>query len=153
MPSFSSKSNERLDTCHEMLQALFGLVIVQYDCSVLCGYRGELDQHHAFVTGHSSVDWPKSKHNTSPSLAIDVAPYIEGRGIPWPQHPTKWEYATQRDNYIKDLAQFYHFAGYVLGKAEEHDIRLRWGGDWDKDHDLRDNKFDDLVHFELILGD
>jgi len=28
-------------------------------------------------------------------------------------------------------------------------IRLRWGGDWDGDTELDDNKFDDLPHFEL----
>ena len=101
------------------------------------------------MSGHSKVDWPKSKHNQSPSIAIDIAPWINN-SVPWPEHPTNWQYATQRDRYIKNLAQFYHFAGYVLSRAAYLDIGIRWGGDWDSDHDLRDNKFDDLVHFELI---
>ena len=30
------------------------------------------------------------------------------------------------------------------------DIKLRWGGDWDMDWEVGDNRFNDLVHFELI---
>ena len=29
-------------------------------------------------------------------------------------------------------------------------IKLRWGGDWDRDTQVKDNSFDDLLHFELI---
>ena len=42
------------------------------------------------------------------------------------------------------------FAGYVLGLAKSMGITLRWGGDWDRDTDVQDNKFDDLMHFELV---
>jgi len=28
-------------------------------------------------------------------------------------------------------------------------MKIRWGGDWDMDTQTKDNKFDDLVHFEL----
>ncbi len=28
---------------------------------------------------------------------------------------------------------------------------IRYGGDWDRDFDITDNKFQDLVHFELIM--
>jgi len=30
----------------------------------------------------------------------------------------------------------------------EHEVR--WGGDWDRDTELKDNRFMDLVHIELI---
>ena len=36
--------------------------------------------------------------------------------------------------------------------AKSMGITLRWGGDWDMDTQVKDNKFDDLVHFE-IRGD
>jgi hypothetical protein len=29
-------------------------------------------------------------------------------------------------------------------------VRVRWGGDWDGDFETKDNKFDDLVHFEIL---
>ena len=69
-----------------------------------------------------------SKHNQEPSLAVDVAPW-----------PIDWN----------DSHRFYHFAGFVLGIAAALNIRLRWGGDWDSDFDLRDQTFFDLPHFEL----
>jgi len=28
-------------------------------------------------------------------------------------------------------------------------IRLRWGGDWDMDFKVMDNRFDDFPHFEV----
>ena len=149
MPSFGKTSRDRLDTCHERIQELMNDVILDYDCAVLEGFRGELTQNEYYDQGRSKVRWPNGKHNTSPSMAIDVAPWIDGR-IPWPVTPKNWNDPNQRNRYVKDLAQFYHFAGYVMSRAAILGIRIRWGGDWDMDHDLRDNKFDDLVHFELI---
>jgi len=31
-------------------------------------------------------------------------------------------------------------------------VTLRWGGDWDRDTEVQDNSFDDLVHFEIVEG-
>ena len=42
-------------------------------------------------------------------------------------------------------------AGFVMGIANTVGIKLRWGGDWDKDTELKDNKFNDLGHFEIII--
>ena len=33
--------------------------------------------------------------------------------------------------------------------AQDLDIPIRWGGDWDSDNNLNDQNFMDLVHFEL----
>jgi peptidoglycan L-alanyl-D-glutamate endopeptidase CwlK len=41
------------------------------------------------------------------------------------------------------------FAGFVMGIARGMGIKLRWGGDWDMDFDVQDNKFDDFPHFEI----
>ena len=41
------------------------------------------------------------------------------------------------------------FAGFVLGIARGLGITVRWGGDWDMDFDVQDNKFDDFPHFEI----
>ena len=68
---------------------------------------------------------------------------MPGKGIPWPDKKNR-----PRD-YTKDLNQFYYFAGIVIATARDLDIVLRWGGDWDRDHDLSDQSFDDLVHFEV----
>ena len=79
--------------------------------------------------GKSQVRWPDGKHNTEPSLAVDVCPY-----------PVVWD----------DRERQTLFAGYVLATAKAMGIDLRWGGDWDRDTEVRDNSFDDLVHFEIV---
>ncbi len=43
-----------------------------------------------------------------------------------------------------------YFAGLVRGIAVSWGVKIRWGGDWDMDGDLKDNSFDDLVHFEIV---
>lgn len=129
MPSFGRTSHSRLDTAHPDLQRLFNAVVKEWDCSILCGHRTEEEQTKAFESGNSSVQYPNSKHNSYPSRAVDVAPY-----------PIDWD----------DLGRFYMFAGYVMCKANEMGIKIRYGGDWDGDKRTTDQKFNDLPHFELI---
>ena len=128
MPKFGRKSRTRLATCDTELQNLFSEVVKYFDCSILIGHRGEEDQNRAFDEERSKVRWPNGKHNSKPSSAVDVAPY-----------PIDWE----------DRERFIYFGGFVKGYAFRMGIPLRWGGDWDNDTSLSDNKFDDLVHFEL----
>lgn len=133
---WSMTSRSRLETCHYDLQTLFNAVLPDFDCTVLCGHRTEEEQNKAFAEGKSQLKWPNSKHNGEPSLAIDVAPW-----------PIKWE----------EKEQFYYFGGFVMGVANElynkglMTYRIRYGGDWDGDKDLRDQSLFDLVHFEIIL--
>jgi len=136
MPSFSRSSASKLDTCDYALQRLFNDVIREFDCTIIEGYRPPERQIELFNAGRSRVR--VSKHNQSPSLAVDAAPFIPGRGIPWPKEAT----------YVKDLAHFYYFAGFVESRARVLGVPITWGGDWDRDHDLR-QAFDDLVHFQL----
>jgi peptidoglycan L-alanyl-D-glutamate endopeptidase CwlK len=149
MPDHSKSSKSRLSTCAAPIKRIFEWVIHRYDNSILCGYRGEEEQNAAFSSGRSKVEFPNGKHNVYPSNAVDSGPYLPGKGIPWPKTPADWNNNQQRRAYIKDLCQFYHYAGYIEGVASIMEIPIRWGGDWDRDHDLSDNAFDDLVHFEL----
>jgi peptidoglycan LD-endopeptidase CwlK len=128
MGTFSTASLERLTHVHPDLRRVFEEVVKHYDCSILCGHRGEEEQHIAFAQGRSKLDWPDSKHNGLPSKAVDAAPY-----------PVDWN----------DAKRFYLFAGFVLGTAKQMGVNLRWGGDWDRDWDLSDNRFNDWPHFEL----
>ena len=136
MPLFGSDSLMKLKSCHPELQALFYEVIKHFDCKVLEGYRNEEDQNKAFADGNSKLKFPYGKHNSIPSNAIDVSPY-----------PIVWN----------DTKRFYWFAGFVMGIASQlkssgvmkHD--LRYGGDWNSDKDINDQKFNDLVHFELVI--
>lgn len=129
MPSFSEISSNRLATCDERLQKLFNTVIEYFDCTILDGHRTKDKQREAFEKGFSKVDWPNSKHNRFPSMAVDVAPY-----------PIDW----------KDRERFIYFAGKVMAVAAILDFKVRWGGDWNRNDKMTDEDFRDLVHFELV---
>lgn len=131
MATFNQNSLSRLSTCDVRLQKLFMTVILAYDCSILCGHRGEAEQNEAWQNGFSKLKWPNSKHNSMPSLAVDAAPYIGGRPI------------------LNDRELLTLFAGYVLGTAERLEIPIRWGGDWNGNWIVADEIFQDLYHYEL----
>ena len=124
----------KLQMCHPDLQTLFLEVIKTFDCTITCGHRGQAEQDAAYAAGNSKLKYPNGKHNKTPSLAIDAYPY-----------PVD----------LKDTKRFYYFAGYVMATAQQllanGQIKsvIRWGGDWDQDTDIKDNTFNDLVHFEI----
>ena len=128
MPTFSQISAERLGTCDQRLILLFTEVVRTFDCTVICGHRGEDAQNEAFAQGKSKLTFPKSTHNKLPSMGVDVAPY-----------PIVWE----------DYRRFYFFGGFVMGTAQKMGIPIRWGGDWDSDTEVSDQSFNDLLHFEV----
>ena len=128
MPYFGKKSKERLNTCDSNLQKVFNEVIKHVDCSILEGHRDKDRQNKLYEEGKTKVKYPNGRHNRQPSSAVDVTPY-----------PVDW----------KDRERQTLFAGFVIGVASQMDINLRWGGDWDQDFQVTDNRFDDFPHFEL----
>ena len=128
MPKFGKRSKEKLRTCNEKLQKVFNEVIKHVDCSVLEGHRSGERQNKLYDEGKTKVKYPNGRHNANPSNAVDVTPY-----------PIDWD----------DRERQTLFAGFVLGIAKSMDIKLRWGGDWDMDFEVQDNRFDDFPHFEL----
>lgn len=138
MPKFSKYSLANLETAHQDLQCLFHQVIRDFDIRVLEGHRSVEEQQYLYASGRTrpgkivtQIDGvtKKSSHNYEPALAVDVVPY-----------PVDWN----------DRERFYLMAGYVLATASSLGIAVRWGGDWDSDHDLHDQTFFDLPHFELL---
>lgn len=123
MPKFSEKSEQKLNTCHSDLQRLFNAVILEYDCAILCGHRGKEQQEKEFAEGDSKTHWPKGAHNKFPSEAVDVVSY-----------PVDWN----------NKAEFYKFAAFVLNKAHQMGIRVKWGGFF--------KNFFDGPHFQLVKG-
>ena len=150
MPRFGRQSLHRLRTMAPRLQALFERVVAAYDCTILCGHRGKEAQNKAFREGRSKVEWPDGQHNAYPSEAGDVAPWP----VKWGGPLIDWDEESgeppriNREN-LQALLNFYHFAGFVQGTAREMNIPIRWGGDWDRDYDLFDQGFNDLVHYEI----
>lgn len=129
MANFSKRSKEQLASCDERLQVLFEAVVKIFDCSVIEGHRGEKKQKTYYETGRSQLPYPESKHNSKPSMAVDVVPY-----------PIDWN----------DKNRFYAFVGFVKGVALSLNIKVRSGADWDNDNDYLETKFIDLAHWELI---
>lgn len=136
MPKFSQESFSKLSTCHIDLRTIFFEVIKYFDCTILEGYRDEADQEADFKAGKTQLHWPNGRHNSRPSLAVDVAPY-----------PVEFNHPNR----------FYWFAGYVMATAEQLKQQgkithsLRYGGDWNSNKEIDDQTFDDLVHFELVI--
>jgi peptidoglycan L-alanyl-D-glutamate endopeptidase CwlK len=128
MPRYSKRSKKRLASCDERLQEVFNEVIKHVDCSVLEGHRSKERQNKLYDEGRTKVKYPNGRHNTNPSKAADVTPY-----------PVDWE----------DRERQTLFAGFVIGIARGMGYRIRWGGDWDMDFKVMDNRFDDFPHFEI----
>lgn len=134
MPKFSKRSREKLETCHVDLQTLFNYVIKYFDCTIVCGYRGKEAQDKAFKDGFSKVEFPNSKHNQCPSLAVDVVPY-----------PIEWE----------NVDRMRYFIGFVKGIAQmlrdygQIEYEIVTGIDWDNDSFLKDQRFNDFPHFQI----
>lgn len=127
MPTFGKTSVKRLATCDARLQMIANAAIKRIDFTVLCGHRGEQEQNDAFERGTSKLKFPHSKHNKKPSRAMDLAPY-----------PINWD----------DLDRFKALAMIVLDEATKLGVKIRWGGDFNR-NGLPDDKFKDLPHFEI----
>jgi peptidoglycan L-alanyl-D-glutamate endopeptidase CwlK len=128
MYSFGKESSRQLATCDERLQRVFNEVIKHVDCSILEGFRDQATQDKYYREGKSGKQWPTGEHNTSPSRAVDCMVY-----------PIDWN---------EPLRQCL-FAGFVIGTAASMGIKLRWGGDWDSDFNLKEHTLFDTPHFEL----
>lgn len=169
MPTFGAKSLTVHKTLHRLLQLLMQRVVTHYDITLLEGHRDELTQNKLYNGGKSELRWPDSRHNTRPSMAVDVAP--------WPI-PEGWGSLTSLTGDARDLAwkervKFYQMVAVIKhvwielqtehavlegtlspSIVEElswdaHHYRIRFGADWDGDNDYRDQTFDDLVHIEI----
>ena len=112
---------------------MFSEVLLHIDHRIQKGHRGQAEQDRAYRDGFSKVRWPFGNHNRLPSTALDATP--------WP-----WDYQKP------DLKKLNYFAAFALGVASQLKVPLRWGGDWDRNHDFNPPKaFNDLYHFELVL--
>ena len=124
MPKFGKTSRRRLKGVNTKLINVLNELIKIMDVTIIEGLRTEKRQQELLEKGATKVKY--SKHMEG--KAVDVAPY-----------PIDWN----------DRERFHLFAGFVIGIAKSMGINLRWGGDWDQDFQVIDNKFDDFPHFEI----
>lgn len=117
----------RLRTCHPDLIAIVSEAAKELDLIVVCGHRTQLEQDACVDAGTSLLRWPRSKHNTVPSHAVDLAPY-----------PLNWE----------DIESFKLLGRTMLRTASNPFMagkirnRIRWGGSW--------AGFLDFPHYEIV---
>ena len=124
MSIFGTHSLQKLETCHSDIQAVVKKVAELCDIIVVCGHRDRRDQEKAFETGTSKLHYPESKHNSLPSLAVDLAPCSKKGDIDW-----------------NDLKSFDGLSRKVKKIASMFDVKLVWGGDF--------SHFKDRPHYEL----
>jgi len=134
MASFGKSSQARLDTCDVRIQSVLNEVIKHFDFSVLEGHRSIEKQQQYFLEGKSKLDGvnQKSKHQSFPSLAADIAPY-------------PIDFSDKK----KARERFYFLMGMVNMESIKQGVEIRFGLDWDGDGLFDDQSFDDLPHFEL----
>lgn len=133
MPTLGASSKKELATCVKDLQIVANAAIEIMDFTVLEGHRNERDQNIAYSKGLSQRQWPNGEHNKKPSVAMDVAP--------WP---------IDFKDEAKAIQRFVLLAGVMLAVAHQKGIKLRWGGDWNRNFDTRDENFRDYGHFEIV---
>lgn len=133
MFKFGEHSLKILSEIHPSLQLVLNEAIKVIDFSIICGRRNKKDQDKAFTEGKSKLEWPNSKHNVEVPLlsrAVDISPYRNG--LQW-----------------NDKEGFTYLAGIIKGIAHLKGIPIRWGGDFNRDNDLHNDRFVDMPHFEL----
>lgn len=108
------------------------------------GHRSQETQEQYYKEGKSQLDGvvKKSKHQSWPSMAVDIMPWYKGFNPFGDRNGDKL---------------FYYMAGQFMAIADrlyrdgEISHRARWGGNWDGDMDFfSDSSFFDLPHFELV---
>jgi len=130
MFKYSKRSIDKLITCHPLLQEVFLEAIKHYDITILEGIRTLAQQQQYFNNGKTRT--LNSKHleqDDGYSHAVDAGLY-----------PLDWD----------DMNRWYFFAGMIMGIAKTKGIQLRCGADWDSDGNLKEHKFVDAPHFELV---
>lgn len=132
---FGNTSRGRLAQIDDRLVCVLEAALTIVDFTILEGHRDEEKQNRMVAEGKSKLSWPKSKHNSLPCRAVDIAPY-----------PVDWVSDEPND---KAMERFAHLAGIVRGIGKGMGVKIRWGGDWDRDGELKDNTWDDLPHIEL----
>ncbi len=130
--SFGAASRARLETVHPRLRAVVerALDLSDVDITVVSGRRSPEEQQALYAQGRTepgpivtNIDGVtrKSRHNYDPALAVDLAPYVAGRGVVW-----------------NDDGLFRQIAGAMRTASRELGTPLEWGGDWvsfiDKPH-------------------
>lgn len=153
MPAFGTGSQKKLNTCTSEIQLICNEAIKYIDFSIVTGHRTKEEQN-ALYPKYTKLKWPKGNHNSFPSNAVDIAPYIKPYGTIF---GGKDQIEKMMSTYNKSKAEANDFVlksyarliGYIEAVAIQKNISIRVGMDWDGDFDMLDQSFHDLGHWEL----
>lgn len=146
MYSYGKGSIRRMEGLVTELRSVLELAIklTDQDYSVVCGLRTIDEQRKIVASGFSkSLD---SRHLTG--HAVDLVPYVPGVN-PWPVKGDSQSVIKEK------LRRFENVARAMFLAADELDIPLQWGNDWDCDgiptsHDPDEKALIvDMPHFQI----
>ena len=138
-PQFARATDvARLATCHPDLVRVITEAAKTFPLGVIYGQRTVEEQQALFAIGRTiethrrpvtNLDGVrrKSKHNASPSLAVDIWPAEALRKGANPDSPAM-------------VKRFDQLGAHVKAVAAQLGVKITWGGDW---------KMRDRPHFEL----
>lgn len=136
--SLGKKSIDKLEGVHPALVAVVkrAIELTAQDFSVLCGVRTIAEQKELYAQGRTKpgkvVTWTLNSRHLPDAFglgcAVDLVPY-----------PLDWN----------TLSKFDAIAKAMLQAADELEVPIRWGADWDKDGITREKGESDSPHFEL----
>lgn len=139
MPAFSARSLGHLVTVHLDGQAIMNEVIKMFDCTILEGHRSIEQQNAYFEQGLSKLKGDAGPHTKNPSMAWHAMPwFLTEPHIDWNHNASMAHLA----GFIRGVAFMLHTQGKITHL-------VRWGGDWDRDFDVREKQWNDLAHYEL----
>ncbi len=130
----SDRSLERARDVNPKLINLILLAIrrtpIDFGVAWMGGKRTAEEQNQLFKEGYSQCDGYEklSKHQSGD--AIDLNIFVGSR-------------------LVENKEMLCVVAGVMFSCANELGINLRWGLDWNGNGDIRDNKFNDMYHFEI----
>ena len=159
MPSFGEGSQKKLNTCEPEIREICDEAIKMLDFSIITGHRTQ-EQQNALYPKYTKLLWPDGKHNSFPSRAIDIAPYIPPYGAIFGSKSQCLDIQAKllAEGKSRSLGQINDFVkksyarliGHIEAIAFSKGIEIRVGIDWDGDFNMLDQTFHDLGHWELV---
>ena len=132
--TLSERSLAKLEGVDKRLVAVVkrAIQLTTQDFAVLEGLRSQERQDELYAQGRTKpgpiVTWVKVGTHTN-GTAVDLVPY-----------PVDWN----------DLSKFDAISRAMFKAADELNVAIRWGADWDMDGKPREKGESDSPHFELV---
>jgi peptidoglycan L-alanyl-D-glutamate endopeptidase CwlK len=131
----SDRSLERMSGLNPKLINIVLLAIkrtpIDFGVAWMGGMRTPQQQKELFDQGFSKCDGYKKLSKHQSGNAVDLNVFVGSK-------------------MVENKEMLCVIAGVMFSCASELNTELRWGLDWNKNGDIRDNTFNDQYHFELV---